>query len=225
MGENNEQLMQFISWLQQTKFPEASVEQVAQQVQAMSQDPQGQQELQSLVQEFQQSTGMFKKGGKIDQLVEKRKKIKKAKEGTTVPDNKNQKSPSKKPQVSREEDNPYKDHKYVQQEYWGPNNDRVQVITATERNLLPANQAKDPNSDWNVGMGEYDGNHLILNADKNGIKSIYHGFGSQSGADPRLHGADSVAALNQIISRMKVAGIPIGFPLVKNPEGYNPNIW
>lgn len=83
MGENNEQLMQFISWLQQTKFPEASVEQVAQQVQAMSQDPQGQQELQTLVQEFQQSTGMFKKGGKIDQLVEKRKTIKAAK-GTEI---------------------------------------------------------------------------------------------------------------------------------------------
>lgn len=81
MGENNEQLMQFISWLQQTKFPQASVEQVAQQVQAMSQDPQGQQELQSLVQEFQQSTGMFKKGGKIDQLVERRKKIKKGAQG------------------------------------------------------------------------------------------------------------------------------------------------
>lgn len=84
MGENNEQLMQFISWLQQTKFPEASVEQVAQQVQAMSQDPQGQQELQTLVQEFQQSTGMFKKGGKIDQLVERRKKIKKAAKGTEI---------------------------------------------------------------------------------------------------------------------------------------------
>lgn len=81
MGENNEQLMQFINWLQQTKFPEASVEQIAQQVQAMSQDPQGQQELQSLVQEFQQSTGMFKKGGKLNQLVEKRKKIKKAAQG------------------------------------------------------------------------------------------------------------------------------------------------
>lgn len=81
MGENNEQLMQFINWLQQTKFPNASVEQVVQQVQAMSQDPQGQQELQGLVQEFQQSTGMFKKGGKIDQLVERRKKIKKVAQG------------------------------------------------------------------------------------------------------------------------------------------------
>ena len=90
MGDN-EQLMQFINWLQQTKFPDASVEQVAQQVQAMSQDPQGQQELQSLVQEFQQSTGMFKKGGKIDQLVEKRKKIRKAKEGTAVPETESKK--------------------------------------------------------------------------------------------------------------------------------------
>lgn len=84
MGENNEQLMQFINWLQQTKFPEASVEQVAQQVQAMSQDPQGQQELQSLVQEYQQSTGMFKKGGKIDQLIERRKKIKKSTQGSKI---------------------------------------------------------------------------------------------------------------------------------------------
>lgn len=146
MGDN-EQLMQFINGLQQTKFPDASVEQVAQQVQAMSQDPQGQQELQSLVQEFQQSTGMFKKGGKIDQLVEKRKKIRKAKEGTAVPETESKKKTNKKPEVSREEDNPYKNHKYVQQEYWGPNKKNVQIITATERNLLPVNQAKDPNSD------------------------------------------------------------------------------
>lgn len=112
----------------------------------MSQDPQGQQELQSLVQEFQQSTGMFKKGGKIDQLVEKRKKIRKAKEGTVVPETESKKKTNKKPEVSREEDNPYKNHKYVQQEYWGPNKKNVQIITATERNLLPVNQAKDPNS-------------------------------------------------------------------------------
>lgn len=137
MGENNEQLMQFISWLQQTKFPQASVEQVAQQVQAMSQDPQGQQELQSLVQEFQQSTGMFKKGGKIDQLVERRKKISKAQKGEKVV--------NPKKEVSTQEDNPYKDHKYFQQDYYEPG--FVKVITATERNLLPVNQAKDPNSD------------------------------------------------------------------------------
>ena len=62
----------------------------------MSQDPQGQQELQSLVQEFQQSTGMFKKGGKIDQLVEKRKKIRKAKEGTVVPETESKKKTNKK---------------------------------------------------------------------------------------------------------------------------------
>lgn len=60
------------------------MEEVAKQVQAMMQDPQGQQELQSLVQEFQQNIGMFKKGGKIDQLIEKRKKIKKAAQGTKV---------------------------------------------------------------------------------------------------------------------------------------------
>ena len=216
--EDNEQLMQFINWLQQTKFPDASVEQVAQQVQAMSQDPQGQQELQSLVQEFQQSTGMFKKGGKIDQLVEKRKKIRKAKEGTADTETESKKKTNKKPEEDRETDKPNKNHKYVQQEYWGPNKKNVQIITATERNLLPVNQAKDPNSDWNVGMGEYDGDHLILDADKNGIKSIRYGFGTQSNVDPRLHDADSVAALNQIIARMKVAGIPLGFPLVKNPD-------
>lgn len=216
MGENNEQLMQFISWLQQTKFPQASVEQVAQQVQAMSQDPQGQQELQSLVQEFQQSTGMFKKGGKIDQLVERRKKIKKAKEGSTVPENKDVKQSSRKPQVSREEDNPYKDQKYFQQEYIAP--DFVRVITATDRNLLPVNQAKDPNSDWNIAKGEYDGNHLILGADNTGIRYISHGFGSQSDADTYLHGADSVAALQQVLSRMKEANVKPGFVVAKSTK-------
>lgn len=208
MGENNEQLMQFISWLQQTKFPQASVEQVAQQVQVMSQDPQGQQELQSLVQEFQQSTGMFKKGGKIDQLVERRKKISKAQKGKKIVD--------PKKEVSTQEDNPYKDQKYYQQTYPTPNT--VQVITATERNLLPVNQAKDPNSDWNIAKGEYDGNHLILNADNTGIQSISHGFGSQDPLDHRLHGADSVAALAQLLELYRRNNAKPGFVVANSTK-------
>ena len=216
--EDNARLEQFISWLSQTYFNGDTPEQIIKEIKTMQQSEEGQARLQQMAQEFQQATSAFKKGGKIDQLVEKRKKIRKAKEGTVVPETESKKKTNKKPEVSREADNPYKTHKYVQQEYWGPNKKNVQIITATERNLLPVNQAKDPNSDWNVGMGEYDGDHLILDADKNGIKSIRHGFGTQSNVDSRLHDADSVAALNQIIARMKVAGIPLGFPLVKNPD-------
>lgn len=145
--EDNARLEQFINWLSQTYFNGDTPEQIIKEIKTMQQSEEGQARLQQMAQEFQQATSAFKKGGKIDQLVEKRKKIRKAKEGTAVPETESKKKTNKKPEVSRETDNPYKNHKYVQQEYWGPNKKNVQIITATERNLLPVNQAKDPNSD------------------------------------------------------------------------------
>lgn len=83
MGENKEQLMQFIAWVQKTKAPDISVEEVAQQVQQMAQDPKGQETLQALINEFQESandTVLFKKGGKLAQLVNKRNAAKSQKD-------------------------------------------------------------------------------------------------------------------------------------------------
>lgn len=83
MGENNKQLMQFVAWVQKTKAPDISVEEVAQQVQQMAQDPKGQETLQALINEFQESandTVLFKKGGKLAQLVNKRNAAKSQKD-------------------------------------------------------------------------------------------------------------------------------------------------
>lgn len=83
MGENNEQLMQFVAWAQKTKAPDISVEEVAQQIQQMAQDPKGQETLQALITEYQESandTVLFKKGGKLAQLVDKRN-VAKAQQG------------------------------------------------------------------------------------------------------------------------------------------------
>lgn len=83
MGENNEQLMQFVTWVQETKVPDISVEEVAQQIQQMAQDPKGQETLQALINEFQESandTVLFKKGGKLAQLVNKRNAAKSQKD-------------------------------------------------------------------------------------------------------------------------------------------------
>ncbi len=81
MGENNERLEQFVSWLSQTYFNGASPEQVVKEIQTMQGTEEGQAQLQQWAQEFQQATSAFKKGGKIDQLVERRKKIAKKQEG------------------------------------------------------------------------------------------------------------------------------------------------
>lgn len=86
MADNKEKLMKFVSWVRETKMPEASPEEVVQQIQQMSQDPQGQQELQMWSQEFEEQDAgsqMFKKGGKLDKLVEKRKVAKAQKGGKT----------------------------------------------------------------------------------------------------------------------------------------------
>lgn len=83
MGDDA-RLEQFINWLSQTYFNGASPEQIVKEIKTMQQTEDGQAKLQQMAQEFQQSVGVFKKGGKIDQLVEKRKKIRKAKEGSKV---------------------------------------------------------------------------------------------------------------------------------------------
>ena len=82
--EDNARLEQFISWLSQTYFNGDTPEQIIKEIKTMQQSEEGQARLQQMAQEFQQATSAFKKGGKIDQLVEKRKKIKKAKEGSKV---------------------------------------------------------------------------------------------------------------------------------------------
>lgn len=210
MADNKEKLMKFVSWVRETKMPEASPEEVVQQIQIMSQDPQGQQELQMWTQEFEEEDAgsqMFKKGGKLDKLVEKRK-VAKAKDGV--------KTSTKKPQVSREEDSPYANQKYIEQEYWkDPNSNHtyVHVTTAPTRELLISNQRKDPNSAFNFYKGDYEGPHLSLSGNETGIEGIWDGVGGQA---QRLHDADSVSALNQIVELAKRAGFKLGFPLQKS---------
>lgn len=99
--EDNARLEQFISWLSQTYFNGDTPEQIIKEIKTMQQSEEGQARLQQMAQEFQQATSAFKKGGKIDQLVEKRKKIRKAKEGTAIPETESKKKTNKKPEVSR----------------------------------------------------------------------------------------------------------------------------
>lgn len=87
MKQNDEKLMQFIAWVKENKAPDLSIEETAQQIQSMSNDEKGREMLQSLVQEYQESTSgetaLFKKGGKLNQLVEK-KKMAKAERGVKL---------------------------------------------------------------------------------------------------------------------------------------------
>lgn len=62
-------------------------------------------------------------------------------------------------------------------------------------------------------MGEYDGPHLVMTADNTGIRTISYGY---NGRDPRLHGADSVAALQRMLELMKRAGKKFSFPIAKS---------
>lgn len=70
--ENQEKLLQFVEWLGQN-VPELkgqSPEQIVETVNKLSASEEGQQMLQGLIQEFESSTtGMFKKGGKLDYLL------------------------------------------------------------------------------------------------------------------------------------------------------------
>lgn len=84
MGENNARLEQFVTWLSRTYFNEASPEQIVQEIQTMQGSEEGRAQLQQWAQEFQQATSAFKKDGKIDQLVERRKKIKKSAGGSKI---------------------------------------------------------------------------------------------------------------------------------------------
>jgi hypothetical protein len=85
MGEQDQMMQQFIAWVAEKTGSDPQT--VVQQIQQMSQSEEGQAQLQQLVQQFQQEmsgqAGVFKKGGKVDCLVQRRKKIKCAKMGST----------------------------------------------------------------------------------------------------------------------------------------------
>lgn len=97
--ENQEKLMQFVTWLGEN-VPELkgkAPEQIVETVNKLSESEQGQQMLQGLIKEFESSmTGMFKKGGKIDYLLCLKsggsiqdcgcgKKIEKSQNGNVIP--------------------------------------------------------------------------------------------------------------------------------------------
>lgn len=84
----------------------------------------------------------------------------------------------------------------------------VRVETAPTREDLTVNQAKDPDSSYSVGMGEYIGDHILVDANKNGITSVNYGYYPQG----ELHGADSAAALNRAYELLKKANIKPAFP-------------
>lgn len=85
MGEQDQMMQQFVAWVAEKTGSDPQT--VAQQIQQMSQSQEGQAQLQQLVQQFQQEmsgqTGVFRKGGKVDCLVQRRKKIKCAQKGTS----------------------------------------------------------------------------------------------------------------------------------------------
>ena len=114
--------------------------------------------------------------------------------------------------------NRFEDQKSVQQTY-SPDG-KVEVVTATSRDKLPINQAKDPESDWNIAKGEYLGNHIVMYGGKNGIDQVNHGYGPMG----TLHGADSVAAVNKAYELMRQKGIRPGIPR-QNAVDYGGNVY
>lgn len=76
--EDNARLEQFISWLSQTYFNGDTPEQIIKEIKTMQQSEEGQARLQQMAQEFQQATSALKRW-KIDQLVEKERRLEKQK--------------------------------------------------------------------------------------------------------------------------------------------------
>ena len=81
---NEEQLIEFVNWLPSVvpEFKNATPDKIVQALNQMSESDEGQQMLSQLINTFQQAkqsadSQMFKKGGKLSQLVEKAKKGKK----------------------------------------------------------------------------------------------------------------------------------------------------
>lgn len=83
--EDNEKTMAFVQWIAEQMGIEP--EQAIEQIQQVMQTEDGQKQIGELYQQFEQQTSknqMFRKGGKIDQLVN-RKNIIKAQSGVSVP--------------------------------------------------------------------------------------------------------------------------------------------
>ncbi len=234
MGEQDQMMQQFVAWVAEKTGSDPQT--VVQQIQQMSQSEEGQAQLQQLVQQFQQEmsgkTGVFRKGGKVDCLVQKRKKIKCAQKGTSnigQGDTKKKTTSTGASSTSRfsEEVNDYglgteyttddnwnnslDGQKYVEQTYSGP---YVTVTTAPTRRMLPSNMWADPTSPFNTFWKALDfpaAPWYTVSATKDGIESI-DGPGGDIVRN-QLHGADSVAALNKSLQLLKKASIKPAFPI------------
>lgn len=155
---------------------------------------------------FDSATSVFKCGGKMQRLSQRFARGGAADCGC------------KKKIPMHQGGNRFEDQKSVQQTY-SPDG-KVEVVTATSRDKLPINQAKDPESDWNIAKGEYLGNHIVMFGGKNGIDQVNHGYGPMG----TLHGADSVAAVNKAYELMQQKGISPGIPR-QNAADYGGNVY
>ena len=138
-----------------------------------------------------QQKGLFKKGGKLDYLVNKF--------ATGGPTRR------------------FQDLKYISQTY-DPTTGEVFVEMVPQREMLIVNQEKDPNSDFNTAMGEYDNPQAFhITANRNGILSVGQGYNNPPYSG-MVTGADSAAVVNRAFELAQKAPIKLAFPK-KNANG------
>lgn len=138
-----------------------------------------------------QQKGLFKKGGKLDYLVNKF-----ATGGPTKT---------------------FQDLRYISQTY-DPSTGEVFVEMVPKREMLIVNQEKDPNSDFNIAMGEYGNPQALhITANKNGILRVGRDYNNPVGSGD-ITPADSAAVVSRAFELANKAGIKLAFPR-KNANG------
>lgn len=206
--EQQKLLAAFIEWLPKRvkEFQGMQPEAIAQALDGMSKTPEGQKQVQQLMEQFQQEvesgTQAFKQGGKIRDFI-----CKHAKGGVTDCG------------CSRKMENggPTSNLNFIERMYDGDGN--AVYIMARERRHLPSNMRSDPNSEYQQQGGEYQGNGQVSIVDfGNGKLRInsdpYGPYGNV------LHGADSAAYANRALELMKKIGMKPSTGFVQsNQEG------
>lgn len=227
-----EDIMQaFYQWLPTAikDFQGMEPAQVEEAVKGMMKTAKGQKQVEDLLQRFQQvmvsadqkstnqeSTGMFKQGGKLHDFICKHAVGGRVKAGCGCHENGGEIESAEK--GTKTKNNYTLGGLNFVERYYDPSGNAVYTL-AQSRETLPSNMRSNPYSEYSQNGGEYQGDGQVSVVDfGNGRTAINMDPYGVTPGDTFAHGVDSIAVLNRLRQIAPKAGIILG-PAIREDGG------
>ena len=222
-----EEIMQaFYQWLPTAveDFQGMEPAQVEEAVKGMVKTAKGKKQVEDLLQQFQQvmksadqeSTGMFKQGGKLHDFICKHATGGRVKVGCGCHENGGEIESAEK--GTKTKNNYALDGLNFVERYYDPSGNAVYTL-AQSRETLPSNMRSNPYSEYSQNGGEYQGDGQVSVVDfGNGRTAINMDPYGVTPGDTFAHGVDSIAVLNRLRQIAPKAGIILG-PAIREDGG------